>query len=265
MQAERRVTASSARQALQITSLFSIKRPIRGITEIARLMNLPKSNVSRLVGALVDEHFLARTVAGRYRLGLRLHDLGEVAARSHELYGPGLSALIEVSRVTGESAHLGVLDGLVEIDLMRLQWGDVAKANNDLWKRSTVYAHASSVGKALLAFRSTEMQEQVIAAGLPRLTRMTITDPDEFRAELSRIRAASYALCKEEHVEGISSLAVPIFDTHGAAIAAIAVASPAHRLNQRRIKSILSVLRRTAAAIAGDESFASDIDAAISR
>jgi DNA-binding IclR family transcriptional regulator len=265
MQAARRETASSARQALRITSLFSIKRPILGITEIARLMDLPKSNVSRLVGALVSEHFLARTVAGRYRLGLRLHDLGEVASRSHELYGPGLSALIEVNRATGESAHFGVIDGLDVIDLMRLQWGDIAKANNDLWKRSTVYAHASSVGKLLLAFSSSEKQEQVIANGLHRLTAKTITEPSLFREELARIRASAYALCREEHVEGICSIAVPIFNSAGAVIAAIAVASQAHRLNQRRIKSILSVLRRTAAAVAGDETFAHDIDAAISR
>ncbi len=259
----RRGISSSARHALQIVGLFSIDRQSLGVSQIGRELGITKSKASRLVATLAAEGFLSRASDRRYRLGLRLLDLGEVAARSHEVYGPTLAALIDVHRASGESTHLAVLDGLEVVHLERLQSDHLAQLTQGPRYRSPV--HATGTGKVLLAYAPSETVERVIAAGLLRLTPATRTDPGRFRAELEQIRSAGYHVCREEFVDGISSVAVPITDAQNRVLAVMAVVTKANDLTADRTRSLLALLQRTAARVAKDDAFANEVDATIRR
>jgi DNA-binding IclR family transcriptional regulator len=252
--------STSARTALQILGLFSVESPNLGVSEIGRRMGLPKSNVSRLVASLVSEGFLSRTPAGRYRLGLRLQDLASIVSHTHELYGPALDALIELHQATGESSHVAVLCGLDVVHLERLLSDYVVRRfTQDEQFRSPI--HATSTGKVLLAFGSDVLRERAIARGLPRLTPATITDPDRFRADLDAIREQGWAVCREEWLSGISSVAFPVLDARRQAVAALAVVGASHTLTDARIKSFLPTFRRAAAKVAQDDAFAIGVHA----
>jgi DNA-binding IclR family transcriptional regulator len=254
---ERRAVSTSARDALQVIGLFSIERQSLGVTQIARELRLSKSKASRLVSALLLEGFVVQTPDRRYRLGLRLLDLGEIAARSHALYGPMLSALIRVHQATGESTHLAVLDGIEVVHLERLRSDHLMQLTSGVWYHSPV--HATSTGKVLLAFAPPATVDRAIAAGLPRLTPLTVTDPKRLRTELERVRADGYAVCREEFVDGISSVSVPVFDRRGNALAAMAVVTKANHLSPERLRSHLSLLLRTAERVEYDDAFAADV------
>ena len=258
MEARRQAVSSTARDALHVVGLFSIERQTIGVSEIARELGLSKSKASRLVSALLLEGFVSQTPDRRYRLGLRLLDLGEIAARSHTLYGSMLSALIRIHHATAESTHLAVLDGVGIVHLERLRSDHLMQLTSGVLYHSPI--HATSTGKVLLAFAPPATQERAIGAGLPRLTPSTITDPQRLLTQLQRVRADGYAVCREEFVDGISSVCVPIFDRRGEVLAAMAVVTEANRLGAERLRSLLSLLQRTAARVRHDDAFAAEVN-----
>lgn len=86
-----------------------------------------------------------------------------------------------------------------------------------------VAAHATSLGRVLLAWEPAERVEQVINEyGLPRLTPYTITDPEEFREILAVVREQGWSMVVNEREEGLISLSAPVRDHHGQVVAAVA-------------------------------------------
>ena len=108
----------------------------------------------------------------------------------------------------------------------------------------TIPAHASALGKVLLAYRP-EFKAALLATGpLRSLTGDTVTDLDELDKALAEVLATGYAVEDEEAVLGESSIAVPVADRDGEAVAAIAVVMPAS--DQPPPESVLTLLRETA-------------------
>lgn len=245
----RALPGSTARTALKILELFSPEEPVLGVSEIGRRLGVHKSNVSRLVAALQDEGFLARTDNGRYRLGLRLYVMGASITYSHALYEAALRELSEVRIATGESTHLAVLIDAEVVHLERLR-SDYHLMKGRFRSRSHLPAHATSSGKALLAHASDETFDRVVARGLRRFTPRTLTDPDALRAELASIRSNGYALDREEFYRGITSLAVPIVARDRTTIAAVTVVAPSERMTGLHMHDTLRVLQKVAARIA---------------
>ena len=98
----------------------------------------------------------------------------------------------------------------------------------------------------LLAHAPTDLVERVIAAGLPRQARGTITRPDVLRRALADIRSAGYCLSRDEMTDGASSVAAPVRCATGEVIAAISVVVPS---GQRDLHSLVPVTRMAAAGI----------------
>jgi DNA-binding IclR family transcriptional regulator len=247
--AHRAPPGSTARTALKILELFSPKEPVLGVSEIGRRLGVHKSNISRLVAALQDEGFLARTENGRYRLGLRLYAMGASITHSHALYEAALAELSEVRIATGESTHLAVLIDAEVVHLERLR-SDYHLMKSRLRSRSQLPAHATSSGKALLAHAPDKTFDCVVARGLRRYTARTLTDPEALRAELATVRSNGYALDREEFFRGITSLAVPIVARDRQTIAAMAVVAPSERMTGPHMRDTLRVLQKVAARIA---------------
>lgn len=244
-----RSSSSTARSALKILGLFTPRQSTLGVTEIAHQLDLPKSNVARLVSTLEQEGYLARADHRRYRLGLRLHDLGQMVTQCHTLYEPSLEALSEVRGATGESTHLAVLNGLEVVHLDRLRSLYLVKYTGPLY-RSPI--HATGTGKTLLAYAPPQTQDAVLALNLTAHTKHTITDPNVLRKELAEIRARGYGSDTGEFVEELGCLTVPILDTSGRAAAVISVVAWNERLAEPRRSSIVALLRRVTMKIAED-------------
>ena len=205
--------------------------------------------MARLVSTLEQEGYLARDEHRRYRLGLRLHDLGQMVTRSHALYEPSMEALSEVRGATGESTHLAVLNGLEVVHLDRLRSLYLVKYTGPLY-RSPI--HATGTGKTLLAYASSETQEAVLASKLTAHTKNTITDPKALRRELAAIRARGYGDDTGEFVEELGCLTVPVLDRAGHAPAVISVVAWNERLVEPRRSSIVALLKRVTLKIAAE-------------
>ena len=207
---------SSVQNALRLIRQFSPEDPVLGVSEISRRMRLPKSTVSRLLGTLHAEGFVAHAGARGYRL-LRHDRLREAAA----------AELLSLRNQTGETAHLTVLDQTDAVCIAFLAADEMWQTFNSAGFRMA--AHASSSGKVLLAYAPSADVESAIARGLEPLTPRTIVDPDAFRAALRQIRADGIAMSRDEGVVGHVGIAAPVFDESGTAVGALSVVSRTQR------------------------------------
>lgn len=221
-----------------ILDCFSQQDPSLSVGEIASRAGLPKSTTSRLVAALAAQGFLEHQ-DGELALGLRFFELGEKASRPRNLRRLTYAHMEGLRRVTGHTVHLAVLDGrhVVYIEILP------ARGTPALPSRvgGRVLAHATAVGKALLAFSPPALTEQLIVAGLRPVGPRTIVDADELRAALWRIRAAGIATEEEESAPGVACVAAPIL-VDDRPIAAISISGLASEID---IAASVKVLART--------------------
>lgn len=106
------------------------------------------------------------------------------------------------------------------------------------WKGRTVPLHATSTGKALLAFSGDDYVESALRMPLVRHTATTITDPDELRAELGVTRGRGYATCRGEYEESAYGVSSPVLDRSGRPLAVLSIWGPRHRVPEERFAEL---------------------------
>jgi DNA-binding IclR family transcriptional regulator len=223
------------------------------LAEIAARTDLPTSTVHRIVQTLREEQLVASVGgAGGLRLG---PELARLAAISRSRLVPMVRPFLEqLSHALGEGASLAVLDG-EEVRIL-----DQAIASHGLRAvslvGSTLPAHCTANGKALLA----ALPEHVLAATLPRrlqkLTPHTITTRAALLEELATVRERGVAFDREEHAVGISAAGVTVRDAVGN-LAALTVAMPAVPFREREAE-VVAELTQTAARVDAALAFAGD-------
>jgi DNA-binding IclR family transcriptional regulator len=238
---------SAVRRALSIISAFTFADPVLGVSELARRLELPKTTVHRLLATLVSEGFVERTTGGRYRLSLRLYEIGQQAVQSNRIRQVGHGPLERLRNETGETAHLAVLSGVDVLYVDRFESPQLVKLFSRLGRRNA--AHATSSGKCLLAFGSLADVKTVIAGGLPRLAPRTVTTSAALGRALAETRQKGYAVSVHESVQDIVSVGAPIFDRLGSCVAAVSVAGPILRLPPDHLDPTIRLVLRCAADI----------------
>jgi DNA-binding IclR family transcriptional regulator len=180
---------------------------VHSLTEIARLTGLPVSTAHRLAVELAATDLLERDESGRYRVAPSLRQLGTAAWREPTLAERGPFVLDDLSAATHRTARLGVLSGTAVNYIEKRPHHPVTSFD----AAATLPAHATAVGKALLAFSPTRITDRLIVKGLPEFTRNTITAPDQLRHNLASIRRAGIAMSAGELESGTSAVAMPVF------------------------------------------------------
>ncbi|MDF2992780.1 MAG: IclR family transcriptional regulator [Microbacterium sp.] len=192
-----------------------------GVTELARRANLPKSTVSRIAADLVAQCFLERDGDKLY-LGIRLFELAQTVEQPRRLRRLAVPVLTELREVTGQTVHLAVLEGS-EIVCIAILRGHHA-SEPPLTMGGRLPAHATALGKAILAFSPGVLVQRAIQGGLEARTPHTICEPSALLRELTGIRRLGVATELEECVPDRACVASPILSHGGAAIAAVSVA-----------------------------------------
>jgi DNA-binding IclR family transcriptional regulator len=190
------------------------------LTEIARLAGLPISTAHRLATELVAWGMLERSHEGYYRVGMQLHAIASHASsRPPSIHEYARRVLEDLSAVAGHgTVRLGVLEGL---EVAFIEKRAANRPVSMVFEPVTMPAHATAMGKALLAFSPPETVDQVIARGLPRYTAFTVTSPERLRRDLSTTRLTRVAVSRRELDLTRSSAAVPVFGAGGCVVAAL--------------------------------------------
>lgn len=223
--------SQSLERGLAILSSFTPARPLLGISELARVVELSRSTAHRYVSTLAELGYLEQDAESRrYRLGPRVLDLGFSAINSMELREIAAPHLRELSDETGHTVNMGILDGVDVVYVERCRSPQQGQRDIDLNLHvgSRLPAYCTSLGKVLLAFLPLEEQRRRLEAiELIQRGPNTITRKKVLLKELEGVRHAGMAVNNEELAYGLRSIAVPVRSQSGEIAAAINLA--AHR------------------------------------
>jgi DNA-binding IclR family transcriptional regulator len=219
--------------ALRVLEEFRYDEEL-GVTELAKRLGLHKNNVFRLLATLEQMRFVEQEAENeRYRLGTACLGLGQAFSRTRTLTRVARASVEGLAEATGETAHLGVLDGFEVVHLDGEAASQVVGTRVRTGERLPV--HASALGKALLACGDPSewerMDREWIRGGaLPAATAATITDRDKFFEHLRGVAVMGFALDIEECAPGLCCVAAPVRDAKGRVIAALSVSAPVFRV-----------------------------------
>jgi len=229
--AVRRVAA--VERALAVLDALSDGSPELGTNEIARRTGINASTVSRLLatlaGAGVVEHVAA---TGRYRLGVRLLQLGNAVLARLDLREVARPYLHELVAGTGDAVTVDFVQSASSVQ-------SVARVG-----RPSV-AHATATGKIMLAFGAAEPAPGQLKVYTPR----TITDRRKLAAELERVRKQGWAEAVGEREPHLNAIAAPVFGARGELAAIVGIQGPALRFNRDAMRAAVEPLRTRAAAV----------------
>lgn len=219
----------------------------RGISlgELARLSDLPRSTVQRIVETLAVENLVESGECG-VRLGWGIHELARNAYSDvvAQLRHP-LEMLFEITR---ETVEISTYYGREVIFLDRIVSDQAVRVVPVYNRPKPIYAMAN--GKAMLSLLGNEQIISILKEQMPALTQNTKTDVPTLLKEIDEVRASGFSFDLEEHAEGICAVGIPLA-IPGQSAHAISVVVPSYRFNDRlpEIKNALSVVRKECMAI----------------
>ena len=216
----------SVDRALRIlTALQGARR--MSLSEIATRLELPPSTVHGIIRTLVAHGMVVQELdSSRYRLGPAVLRLGNVYLDTLELRSRVISWAEELARRTGFAVRAGVP---LLADVVIIHHEPRPDGSRQMPEVGIVIpAHASALGKAILAFDPIAA-EQILAGPAVRrsMTGETVTDPAELRQQLvETVRPGAVAIEAEEAVLGECGVAAPVFDAASTVVGAIGVVVP---------------------------------------
>ncbi|WP_176919924.1 IclR family transcriptional regulator [Superficieibacter sp. BNK-5] len=209
-------------------------------SQIQQDLSLPKSSTSSLLNALTVHHIL-RQEKGRFYLGLKLYEWGNKSLEQFDIRNIALPVLERVRNQTGLTCHLGVLDDLSPIYILKLESNHPIGIRT--WEGKKLPLHSSGVGKALCAWLPEEKIDVLLPdENLPRYTDTTITKKSDLMAEFASIRNRGWAYDNEEDCPGVFCIAAPVFDHKHNVIAAISACGVQLQLPEEKIAEISQLI-----------------------
>lgn len=212
-------------------------------TSIHVELGLPKSSAYNILATLEARGYIRRLgQEGNYGLGLRLFELGNVAAARIDIRKEALPFLRELAAKTNQTCHLGVLDETEGVYMEKVESTRPVIMNSWLGKRLSL--HSTSIGKTLLAWQNPVKLEQILnKIVLHRYTDKTITEPEELRKHLQIVKEQGYALDNEENEPEIRCVAGPVWDISRGVIAAISISGLTTQMTDERLPELVTELK----------------------
>lgn len=215
---------------------------IHSLTEIARLAGLPVSTAHRLATELAAWGVLERTDESLYRVGLPLRMIGSRSSHAPSLQERARRTMEDLAAATRTDVRLGVLDDLAVAYIEKLT---DPRPVTTFATSQTLPAHATAMGKALLAFSTQPTVDAVVARGLRRFTPYTLTSSDRLRRALSVTRLTRTAISRWELDLACTAVAVPVFGPGGVVVAALELKVRDLRSDLRLMQPALVVAARS--------------------
>ena len=238
----------SVERALNILEIMAaVGTPIT-VTEVAGKVKLKISTVHRLLSTLMHRGYVEQEDDNKYRLGLKLMEIGNAVIYYFDIRSVARPYLVELMGRCNETVNLAILDGadVVYIDQVESKNLIIVKMLAQVGNRGPAYCASS--GKALLAFLPPEKLEETLPRlDLVKYTNETISDLNDLRKELKRVREDGYAVDWGEREEHVRCVAAPIFNYENRVVASVSISGPSTRITTYYMKNeLVHLIRETA-------------------
>lgn len=226
-------------RALRVLLQFDEEHPEWSSGELAQSLGLHRSIVYRILSTLQRRGFVTQIGdRGRFRLGNKLVELGNVVLASNDLRQIAHPFMAWLVRETGESAFLTVASEDESICIDKIDSRRQVRVTLTIGGRYPLHAGASN--KILLACLPSDTVDNLVTKGLESITPRTITDATRLKEDLATIRAQGYAISVGELTPDVAALAVPLRNSNGSVVAALSIAGLASRFGEDRLPALIS-------------------------
>lgn len=224
------------------------------LEDVTRSTRLPRSTAHRILDQLVRLQWIEHTSFG-YRLGQRALGLGGRNGGHGELREAAAPLLHELQIKTGMVVHLAVLDGIDVYYLDKVGGRFAASVPSRVGGRSR--AHATALGKAMLAWLEPEQVDAQLGNAIGRLTEYTIGDMNILHQELHRIRQRrGLTFERGECFPQIACVAAAVRGPEGP-VAAISLVGDQRAALEKVAPLVADAVRRTSVSLFGDREWSS--------
>lgn len=239
----------SVDRALDVLEALAREGKPLGVGELSGLTGLPQGTAHRLLQGLHQRGYVRRDASRKYSLGTAAVRLADAAQRS--LARSARPYLAELVSLSGETANLAVREGDGVVYIAQVSSPHTLRMFAEVGRH--VPPHSTAVGKVLLAaMPRAEALAVLRRTGLPASTRSTITDIDDFEAELDRVADQGWAADDEEQETGVRCVAVPAGGP-GRTLAAMSLSGPAERFAGRRTRGLVEAMQQVGRAFGAGE------------
>lgn len=235
-------------RALDILELF-FERETISAPEITERLGLPRTTVHELVSTLVARSYLVAEAGQptRYRLGVRLFQLGGQFAEHVDLAREGQSVAQDVAAECDETVHVAVLEDTDVYYVAKVDSTHPVRMVSAVGRR--LPAHCTAVGKVLLAALPTDALASRYGGGGGKLAAMTprsITSLSRLRSQLDDVRAGGLAYDDCESNDAVCCVAAPVRDHADTVVAAMSISVPSLRWNRSSQREWSNLVRQGA-------------------
>lgn len=223
----------------------------RSLDELAASAGVHKTTVLRLLRTLEDDGFVYRDSAFRYHLGAGLFALSSRALEQRPVLAAAAPHLAALNRNSGHTVHLAAYEGGEAVYIDKYDSRHPVRMYSRIGLRARL--HCTAVAKVLLADLPPH-ERRAVAEGIAYepLTPHTLTEPEAFLAELTRVAEQGYAVDRGEHETFIHCVGAPVRDATGRVVAAVSLSVPDVVLDFGQVLTLLPELLATAAAVSAD-------------
>jgi len=213
---------NSLQRGLAVLEAFTKERPKPSLNQLTRATNLPKTTVLRLLRTLALLGYVHYdSTSSEYSLGPKVMSLGYATLSGLDLREVARPYLDDLSRQSGQSVNLAVLDGIEAIYIDRITVRRLIAVDNTVGTR--INTHSTAIGRALLAFLGEDELKGAIGRlyNDPRNAGHLSLDREKFSRLLKKTKRNGYAVSNEEYTPGVRAIGAPIFNSTGRVEAAI--------------------------------------------
>jgi len=237
----------AANRALDILELF-LGTPVLSAPEVVTRLGLPRTTVHELLGTLVDRSYLVLMPGQplRYRLGVRLFQLGSVFAENLDLTREAQRVATEVAAACDETVHVAVLEGRDAFYIARIDSTHPVRMVSAVGRR--LPAHCTGVGKMLLSSLAPEAIDALYPSGtrLETMTSRSISSRSRLDAALARIRRVGLSYDEGESTDEVQCVAAGVYDHTGRMVAAMSISVPSMRWDDAAREALPTLVREGA-------------------
>jgi len=218
-------TVQSIDRAFQILHALAVGPA--GVSEVAGLVDLPKSTVARLLATLEALGAVDRTDDGGYRVGAGLKELAGSVDSTVALATAVRPHLEHLTSILGEASGLTLPEGFSAVYVAQVESPNPVQVRD--YTGLSLPMHVGPGSLVIMSEWPTELLNRYLSRPLQEYTRFTVTDPELILKRLAVIQKEGHCWIHEEFAEGINSVAAPVRDKSGRIIAAISAHGPSYR------------------------------------
>jgi DNA-binding IclR family transcriptional regulator len=214
--------------------------------DLVKSLGLPKPTVHRLLQTAEAEGLVQRHIDGKsYGPGFRMRRLAANTMSSERIRSERLSILSRLAEDVGETCNIAIpdRDSMVYLDRVETHW----PLRIQMPAGTRVPFHCTASGKMYLSsLRADKLDRLMTVLSISEHTKSTITNIDQLKSDIHKIRAQGYATDDQEFLEGMSAVAVPVNDDQDRLVCTLSIHAPNQRNRLNELLEHLNKLRQSA-------------------